>query len=152
MKKLASILLVDDSEADNFIHVRRIRKMNVAEHIAVCEHGQEALEYLTTPQADGSYPRPDLLFLDINMPVLDGWGFLDTYQHLPEHQQARTLITFLPQPANPSDHIRASAYGVIHGHESKPLHRDSIRAVLQEFFPHHFTDGYPSSGDQPPQQ
>ena len=149
MKKLGRILLIDDSEADNFIHVRRLGKMRVAEEIVVRQHGQEGLDYLTTPLPNGNYPNPDLIFLDINMPVLDGWGFLDAYQQLPDRQQARVLIAMLTASVGDVDHERASAYSVIHGHESKPLHKDKLRALLQEFFPLHHTDDYPPLDQAP---
>ena len=135
MKKLGRILLIDDSEADNFIHVRRLSKLQVAEEIVVRQHGQEGLDYLTTLLPDGSYPRPDLIFLDINMPVLNGWGFLDAYQELPDHQRARVVLAMLTNSMGDVDHERARDYAVLDGHEPKPLHKDNVRALLLEFFP-----------------
>ena len=137
MKKLGRILLIDDSEADNFIHVRRLSKLQVADEIVVRQHGREGLDYLTTLLPSGHYPRPDLIFLDINMPVLNGWGFLDAYQELPDHQRARVLLAMLTTSMGDLDYERARGYEVLDGHEPKPLHKDNIRALLLEFFPEH---------------
>ena len=137
MKKLGRILLIDDSAADNFIHVRRFGKMNIAEDVVVRINGQEGLDYLTTPLPTGGYPRPDLLFLDINMPVMDGWTFLDHYQGLGDEHRARITIAMLTSSVGDSDYARASSYAVLNGHEAKPLHRENIRALLVNHFPHH---------------
>ncbi|CAH1002337.1 hypothetical protein LEM8419_03244 [Neolewinella maritima] len=138
MKKLGRILLIDDSEADNFIHLRRFRKLKIADEVVVRMNGREGLDYLTTPLPDGSYPRPDLLFLDINMPVMDGWSFLDTYQKLPAAHRARVTIALLTSSKGDAESIRADSYTVLDGHESKPLHRDLIHRLLITFFPDRF--------------
>ena len=136
MKKLERILLIDDSETDNFIHVRRFGKMNIAEEVVVRANGQEGLDYLTTPLPTGHYPRPDLLFLDINMPVMDGWSFLGAYQQLPEEHRARVTIAMLTSSVGDSDYTRALAYPAVNGHEAKPLQKEKIRALLSNHFPH----------------
>ena len=136
MNKLGRILLIDDSEADNFIHARRFGKMNIAEEVVVRANGQEGLDYLTTPLPTGQYPQPDLLFLDINMPVMDGWTFLDTYQHLPDEHRARVTIAMLTSSVGDSDYARAHAYAVLDGHEAKPLQKEKIRVLLGSHFPH----------------
>ncbi|MBB4081055.1 CheY-like chemotaxis protein [Lewinella aquimaris] len=134
MKKLGSILLIDDSEADNFIHCRRLDKMHVAGEIVVRNNGRQGLDYLTTHNADGNFPRPDLVFLDINMPVLDGWGFLDAYHQLPEACRARVLIVMLTSSVGDSDYARAGEYALIDAHESKPLTKEKIRGLMEQHF------------------
>ena len=75
-QKLNSILLIDDDIATNFIHTRLIKKTLVVDTIITKLNGEEAMEYLTTKK-DGEYPQPELIFLDINMPVMNGWEFIE---------------------------------------------------------------------------
>ncbi|WP_170067597.1 response regulator [Neolewinella xylanilytica] len=124
-------MLVDDSETDNFIHSRRLTKMGIAERIVIRADGKQGLDYLTTVDPDG---RPDILFLDINMPVMDGWEFLDAYQVLPEAQRARVTIVMLTSSVGDSDYSRAHAYATIDGHEAKPLTQEKLRTLLDRHF------------------
>jgi CheY-like chemotaxis protein len=139
MKKLKQILLIDDSETDNFIHHRRFDKLGMAEHVTVCTDGRQGLDYLTAPATDGRYPHPDLLFLDINMPVMDGWEFLDAYRHLPDDQRATVTVALLTTAAGEGDMERAYSYGVVDTDEAKPLTNDKLGKIMQRFFPDHVT-------------
>ncbi|WP_246050243.1 response regulator [Neolewinella litorea] len=109
--------------------------MGVAKEIVVRANGREGLQYFTSRLPDGSRPtRPDLLFLDINMPVMDGWGFLDEYQHLREEDRARVTIAMLTSSAGDPEHERYRAYSVVDGHEAKPLTQEKITALLNRHF------------------
>ena len=76
MKKINCILLVDDNPADNYYNRYIINELDVCNYIQIVVNGLEALEYLrkTTDQhQEGSFPRPDIIFLDINMPCMNGF-------------------------------------------------------------------------------
>ena len=135
MSRLKRILIVDDSETDNFIHRRRLRKLGLAQEIVVHVNGRTALDYLTAADAAGEFPGPDLLFLDINMPVLDGWGFLDSYQELPPAQRAAVTIVMLTSVVGEMDHQRAYGYSVVDGHTQKPLARENLAEIFDRFYP-----------------
>lgn len=134
-RKLNTILLVEDDEATNFIHKRVIKQMDCTENVVVAENGIEAIEYLTSP-IDGKYPQPDLIFLDINMPAMDGWEFLEEYKNLDEDQMAKTVIVMLTTSLNPDDKAKAGVVDVINGFMSKPLTTE----MLDEVFKKHFTE------------
>lgn len=132
--QLEEILLVDDNEADCFLHRRVIRKLHCAKRIVAVEDGQECLDYLTT-EHDGQLPRPDLIFLDLNMPRVDGWQFLDRYESSSiEH---RPVIVLLTTSLNPDDELRASAIESLSGFQRKPLTTNRLRDVLSRYFPDH---------------
>ena len=128
--RLREILLVDDSEADNYIHRRVIQKSGVVETVSVARNGQEALDHL----AQSEQP-PELIFLDINMPVLDGWGFLEGLKELPEAKRHSVVITMLTTSQNQRDRARAESLGVVAAFIVKPLIGVDLVAIVEEHFP-----------------
>ena len=100
--RVRSVLLIDDSPEDNFIHARQLRKHYPGCEVAYATNGQLALDLLRDPAREGKPPF-DLICLDVNMPVLDGWGFLERYDELPAGLRAEKLClmvsTALPREA-----------------------------------------------------
>ena len=68
----ACVMLIDDDDDDNFFHSLVLNEMHATEHIEVAENAFKALDYLRE-----TFPPPDLIFLDINMPKMNGWEFLE---------------------------------------------------------------------------
>ena len=114
------ILLIDDSEADNYFHEMIIREANCTKNIVAVTNGEAALKFLSTP-IDGSYPKPDLIFLDINMPRMNGWEFIDAYDKLPADQRGNNLVVMLTTSLNPDDDQRAKENPHIESFINKPL-------------------------------
>lgn len=134
MKKLKRVMLIDDYEADNFLHEMLFEEMDCAEDIVTKLNGREALDYLTTPQ-DGELPTPDLICLDINMPVMNGWEFIEAYDALDEDMRGGVVLMMLTTSLNPDDRARAEDKGCIADFVSKPLTRDSLANLLSKHFP-----------------
>ncbi len=77
-----SILLVDDDEINNFISIKLIKKALLNTEIMACLHGKYAIEQLLEIQKKDPNQLPDYILLDINMPIMNGWEFLDEYTRL----------------------------------------------------------------------
>ncbi len=129
-KKLNCILLVDDDPDDNFYHQIIIKEMNIVNNIDVVRNGIEALEYLKN---DKQLP-PDLIFLDLNMPKMNGWEFLEQYKQLGIGQKARVLIVILTTSANPEHIIMAKTIEDVTGFKTKPLTKEMLTEILNEHF------------------
>ena len=130
IKKLNSILLVDDDEDDNFYHRIIIEEMNIVNKVDVAMNGIEAIEYLQNENIN----VPDLIFLDLNMPKMNGWEFLEAYKNLSIAQKAKVLIVILTTSANP-DHIkRAQEIKEVTGFETKPLSKEILTEILEAHF------------------
>lgn len=138
-KKLNCILLVDDDEGTNYFNQLIIAEMDIAEKVVVTWNGKEAIDYLTN-QGDyvsngRQFPQPDLIFLDINMPKMDGWDFLAAYEHLDEQQKAKIIIVMLTTSFNPNDQHRAAKISSVTDYKNKPLSEEIIREVVRKYFP-----------------
>ncbi len=130
--KLNSILLIDDDEATNFIHQFVIQDHGFCNHIVTKLNGQEALDYLDTPNENG-LPNPDIIFVDINMPTLDGWGFLEKYETEFGRQPSK-IIVMLTTSLNKHDKERAESMNVISEFRNKPLSTEILDEIVEKYF------------------
>lgn len=133
-KKLNCILLVDDDLPTNFINERVLKKIDCSEKIISVQGGFEALKFLKSMDNE-NHPQPDLIFLDINMPGMNGWEFLDSYNSLETHQKSKAIIVMLTTSLNPDERDRAQKIPQISEFLNKPLFADGITKILQENFP-----------------
>lgn len=131
--KLKNVLLIDDSESDNFYHLRKIKKMGISDNIHTCFSGQEALNYLKS-ELEGAQPQPTLIFLDINMPGMNGWEFLEEYEKLELAQKDEIVLTMLSNSIDVRDQEKAEHYKTVRGYYSKPLSEDGLGSILETHF------------------
>jgi len=128
--KLNCILLIDDDSEDNFFHQMVIEEMNIVDHIEVALNGVEALNFLKKE----NQTHPDIIFLDINMPKMNGWEFLEAYAKLNPDQKAKLLVVMLTTSINPLDKERAEQFPDIIGFNSKPLTKEMLNEILEKHF------------------
>ncbi len=128
-----SVLLVDDNDFCNEFHQIIINKMGITEKVEVATDGKEALAYLKST-VNGKHPKPDLIFLDINMPVMNGWEFLEEYKKLDAEMKAN-IIVIVTSSFNPDDKKRADLMDCVDGFKEKFLSLEKINEILMEHFP-----------------
>jgi CheY-like chemotaxis protein len=131
MKKLNGILLVDDDKTTNFLNRLLLEDLAVANEVLVAENGREALRLVE--QQDKAGACPTLILLDINMPVMSGFEFLETYMRTEVSCKQSIVIIMLTTSLNPRDVNRLDALP-IQGLLSKPLTRQKVHDLLQQHF------------------
>ena len=133
--KLNCVLLVDDDEPTNFFNKMILEEFNCAENIEVADSGQDALNYLENAVDENDTSSPDLIFLDINMPAMNGWDFLERYSNLDKKHKANVVIVMLTTSLNPDDCAKANSIPDVSGFETKPLTAEKLQAILKKYFP-----------------
>ena len=128
--KSVSILLVDDDEINNFISVKLIKKTLLNTEISTCLNGKFAIDQLVAIQNRDPDKMPDYILLDINMPIMNGWEFLDEYERLNLGQSGKTKIFIISSSVFNNDINKAKSYALVKDFISKPLSVDKIKEVL----------------------
>ncbi len=126
--KYKNVMLVDDSEIDNMINERMITSSFFAETVTVKTSGESALDYLKTYNGDQEY-FPKVLFLDLNMPVMDGFDFLDEFDKLSPDIKNHCKIIVLSSSISSDDINKASINQYVSKYLNKPLNDRYLEAI-----------------------
>jgi len=132
-KELKCIMLVDDDKSDNFFHEREIKKAALSTVVIIRDSAIDALEYLKGMNEKNDL-KPDLIFLDINMPKMNGWEFLIEFSQLDRVIQINTMIMILTTSNNVTDRFRAKAWSFVSGYLTKPLTKEIITDIHKTYF------------------
>lgn len=122
------VMIIDDTYVDRYIAERNLVKYGFAEEIILKECATDALEYLRSIGENESM-IPELIFLDIRMPEIDGFGFLREYEKLPSFIKSHCIIMMLSTSLNPEDHNRAISSPYVKQFINKPLDRSKIEEL-----------------------
>jgi CheY-like chemotaxis protein len=131
MKTLETILLIEDDDTINFYNEFVIKEMGVSNDVQIAINGRMALDYLDQRVSAGQ-PLPELIFLDINMPVMNGFEFIEEYER--RGWKEATLIVMLTTSLHPNDVARAKQYESIAEYLHKPLMEDSLKGIVGRYF------------------
>jgi CheY-like chemotaxis protein len=128
-RKFKSILLIDDNAADNRYNQIILEEMNVVDKIEIAASGMEALKILE----DTDQSQPKLILLDINMPKMNGWEFLEAYKKLEPDDKNKQIVVILTTSMNPEDKAKAGEIPCISEFNIKPLTPEMLQNILQKY-------------------
>jgi len=122
--KNKSVMLIDDNDIDNFINEKMIKSCNFSENVYVHTSVKSALEFFKNLSSIQNIPSeliPSYIFLDINMPILDGFHFLEEFENLSFDFISKIKIVMLTTSLNPSDLEKSKPHKNIVAYLYKPL-------------------------------
>ena len=130
MNRFNSCLLIDDDTITNFLSKKLIEKFNIANGIYTVQNGEEALKFIVNYDPDFN-SCPELIFLDINMPVMDGFQFLDIYKDLTFLNKDKVVLIMLTNSNKQEDIDKCMSYSVSHVLH-KPLTEEKFSQLLSD--------------------
>ncbi|MEI9910385.1 MAG: response regulator [Bacteroidota bacterium] len=137
-RRLNCVLLIDDDEPTNFLSRMLIEEANCTQHIQVVQSGQDALSYIKNSERftgkNKNLPTPDLIFLDINMPAMNGWEFLAKYAELEKRQKDKIIMVMLTTSLDPDDEVKAKNIAEVTDFRRKPLTKKMVDEILETYF------------------
>lgn len=132
VRKLPIIGIVEDDLIYQFMLSRIIKRNNLAEKIITFSDGEKAIQYLADNKAINEN-IPDVIFLDINMPIMDGWQFIKEYASLKTEIRKKVAIFMLSSSVNPINIESASEINEISDHIIKPITLEEVKKILDNY-------------------
>jgi CheY-like chemotaxis protein len=127
-----NILVVDDDTIANFLIERIVQSTGMAKNISKALNGREALAIFENHIYNAS-PLPEIVLLDLNMPIMNGFEFLKAYGELEFKDKEQILIILVTSSNNPSDIEKAKQFGIKY-YLTKPISAETIRGILTTEF------------------
>lgn len=118
MKNIETIYLVDDDDVFQFLTKKVIEESNLVSKIKIFNNGQEAIEDITDKYMKGSQ-LPEIILLDLSMPVMDGWEFLEEFSKIENNHSI--MIYVISSSISPKDVEKANSYSSVRDYIIKPI-------------------------------
>ena len=129
MSKPSIICIVDDDDIYKFTITKTIEKEKLAKKILVFSDGEQAFDFLKA-NLENNGNLPDVIFLDINMPIMDGFEFMEEYAKIHPKVGKKIIIYMVTSSVDPTDEIRANKIAQVSDYIVKPIDLSTLRSVL----------------------
>lgn len=125
--------IIDDDD----VYINLIKKIidvkKLSEGLLVFKNGQEALDYFKPIMENISEEDfPEIILLDLNMPVMDGWKFLNEFTQIKRHSKIKTTLYIVSSSINPYDVAKAKSYSLVTDYLIKPVKLDQFEALFMK--------------------
>jgi len=129
---MKSILCIDDDPTSLSIQTIILKHNHFCDQTITKTNGQEAIDYYIELSRQPNSSYPEIIFLDLNMPVLDGWGFLDKFKSDLYSEFPKTWVYILSSSVDPSDRSRSESYPFVKDFISKPITKEILQKINQD--------------------
>lgn len=129
VKAINTVCIVDDDE----IYIYGIKKLislkKLGTNLIEFPNGKEAIDFLMNPE--NTEQLPDVIFLDINMPVMDGWDFMENFAQIKPHLGKKITVYMVSSSINEADIKRAKTISDITDYVVKPVTYDKLLELFK---------------------
>lgn len=129
MKKFDIACIIDDDNIFTYILSKQMRLIDFCDSVLIFDNGNEAIKYLK-PIIETPDTLPSVILLDINMPVMDGWQFLDEFKKF--KIEKKVTIYIVSSSIDDADQIKANTYKEVSNFYVKPITKDNLINILSE--------------------
>lgn len=133
LSKINNIMLIDDDEIHSNLCYELIIKSGITNSVTIFNDAEEALQHIRK-NADQVDVLPDLIFLDINMPFMDGWEFLDAYEGIKPELKKQIVLILLTSSVYKNDIEKAKQYKSVVEYIKTPISINKLLETKEEYF------------------
>lgn len=131
MNTPVNICIVDDDDIYQFTVIKTLELLEFEKNIQVFSDGEEALEFLLN-NLDKNEELPDVIFLDINMPIMDGYQFMEEYVKIKSKLGKKTVIYMVSSSVDPVDIEKAKRISDISDYIIKPIEPGKLKSIMEK--------------------
>jgi CheY-like chemotaxis protein len=131
--KINSVLLIDDDLTINYYHNRLLQKIDISKSILISKNGKDGLASLIEINNNVNGEEIVIIFLDLNMPIMNGWEFLEYLSKIKNSININYKIYIISSSINPEDAERAEKNELVTGFLSKPLNKENIEQIKLKY-------------------
>ncbi|KAA5826181.1 response regulator [Algibacter amylolyticus] len=129
MKKINLACIIEDDPTHVYITKRFLNLSGLVESVLICSNGKDAFDKLKSIIVNGE-KLPELILLDLNMPIWDGWQFLDAFKTIPVEQKLEIFI--VTSSDSEADKRRAEEYNINSNYIVKPITLEKLKETVFE--------------------
>jgi CheY-like chemotaxis protein len=130
MKRVETICIVDDDGLYTLLLRKKIEKLQLCEKIVTYPDGESAIMGIQAA-IDANTKLPDIILLDINMPIMNGWEFMDAFAKITPHIRSKILIYISSSSIASEDRLKAQSNEAIESYLTKPLENEVLLRIAQ---------------------
>lgn len=131
MSKINSVCIIDDDKVHTYILTKLIQKFELSDTIFSFSNGEIAMEAFLD-MASKSRELPNVILLDINMPEMDGWEFIDEFRKLKKPTDKKTAIYISSSSISSEDQDKAASYPEVLNYLAKPIEPHTLLTIIRE--------------------
>lgn len=128
--KIDFSIVIDDDPIFSFGIQRMMKMLEFSKSIMSFENGEDAIKFLTPLMKDPT-ALPDVILLDVNMPIMNGWEFLDEFIKIEKQSRKKVIIYVVSSSVDARDVEKAKQYGVVSDYVVKPITIDSLKDLKE---------------------
>ncbi len=134
MGTIKKLTVIDDDEVFTFLTTKAIEKTNLVEEIKVFGNGLEAINFLKENESNPE-ELPEMILLDLSMPIMDGWQFLDEFVKLNPKVGKKILVYICSSSISPDDVKKAKEISAVSDYIVKPVSKEMLAEIIKNFIP-----------------
>lgn len=130
--RYTNTLLIDDNDLDNFINEKMMESTHFSVNIQISTNGKMALDFinnLIVLDEGENKPYPDVMFVDLNMPIMDGFEFIENFKKIDNEELGKCKIVILTSSINHEDRVKAEKIDSRITFINKPLTNEFLSSL-----------------------
>lgn len=131
MKLIKTIAIIDDDDIFVYITKKAIEQTNIVQQVKVFGNGKDAIDFFKE-NADNPELLPEIILLDLSMPIMDGWQFLDEYTKIKSKIGKKIIVYIVTSSISPDDMRKAKKIDAVSDFIIKPITKDKLIEIIKK--------------------